>query len=159
MARRMFNSAIVSSDPFLEMPSSTQALYFHLGMNADDEGFVYPRSIMRGLGAADDDLKILVAKKFVLPFESGVVVMKHWHVNNTIRYDRRLATTHTKERGLLNLDTSGVYREIDNQHAALMQHEGRISKEVSKEVKKEISPSKERKPRSIKDMKPNFLKN
>lgn len=131
----MFNTTIVGSDPFLEMPSSTQALYFHLGMYADDEGFVYPKSIMRSIGAAEDDLKILITKKFILPFESGVIVLKHWHVNNSIRYDRRLQTTHNQEKSILTLDKSGVYSKVDNQHAALIPQQGRISKEVSKEVK------------------------
>ena len=120
---------IVNSDPFLDMPSSTQVLYFHLGMHADDEGFVYPKQVMRSIGAAEDDLKVLLSKKFILPFESGVIVIKHWNVNNTIRYDRRLKTTHTSEKATLNLDSGGVYSVIDNQHAA-----SRVLKEVSKEV-------------------------
>jgi hypothetical protein len=75
MARRMFNTAIVNSDPFLDMPVSVQALYFHLGMHADDEGFVYPKQIMRQIGANNDHLQILLAKKFILPFDSGVIVI------------------------------------------------------------------------------------
>ena len=78
----MFDTRIVSSDPFLDMPPSSQALYFHLGIHADDDGFVYPRKVMREVSANDDDLKILLAKKFLLSFESGVVVQKHWRVNN-----------------------------------------------------------------------------
>lgn len=115
----MFSSKIVNSDPFFEMPTSSQLLYFHLGMNADDEGFVYPKSIMRMAGSNEDDLKILVAKKFLLPFESGVIVLKHWNVNNTIRSDRKLKTTHEVERKTLHIDDGGVYRVIDNLDAAL----------------------------------------
>jgi hypothetical protein len=132
MARRMFSSQIVNSDPFLDMPVSVQALYFHLGMNADDEGFVYPKQVMRQIGAAQDDLSILLAKKFIIPFDSGVIVLKHWNVNNTIRYDRRRQTTHGDARSMLSLDKSGVYHLVDNQQAA-----SRVLKEVSKEVNKE----------------------
>lgn len=128
----MFNSIIVNSDPFLDMPASSQALYFHLGMHADDDGFVYPKRIMRSVNASEDDLKVLLSKKFLMPFENGVVVVKHWHVNNIIRYDRRRATTHVPERQQLHLDSSGVYSVVDNQHAASRSH-----KEVSKEVNKE----------------------
>ena len=128
----MFSTAIVKSDPFLDMPASTQVLYFHLGMEADDEGFVYPKQAMRSIGAAEDDLKLLIAKKFVVPFESGVIVIKHWNVNNTIRYDRRLKTTHIKEKATLNLDSGGVYSLIDNQDAA-----SRVLKEVGNKVNKE----------------------
>lgn len=137
MARRMFSSAIVGSDPFLEMPPSTQTLYFHLGMAADDEGFAYPKRVIRSVGAAEDDLKILLAKKFVLAFESGIVVIKHWNVNNTIRYDRRLKTTHYEEKALLRLDESGVYSLIDNQDAAY-----RLRKEVSNKVIKKGNKNK-----------------
>jgi hypothetical protein len=149
MARRMFSTAIVNSDPFLDMPASTQVLYFHLGMGADDEGFVYPKQIMRSIGAAQDDLKILISKKFVLPFESGVIVIKHWNVNNSIRYDRKLRTTHTSEKALLNLDSGGVYSVVDNQHAA-----SRVLKEVSNKVikkeNKEVFNVKDYKPKSLK---------
>lgn len=127
----MFNTQIVSSDPFLDMPASTQALYFHLGMHADDEGFVYPKQVMRSIGSNDDELKVLISKKFILPFESGVVVVKHWGVNNVIRYDRRRVTTHSQEKATLTLDKSGVYHAIGNQDAALRSH-----KEVTKEVTK-----------------------
>lgn len=140
----MFSTAIVKSDPFLDMPSSTQALYFHLGMEADDEGFVYPKQVMRSIGAVEDDLKILMTKKFVLPFESGIIVIKHWNVNNSIRYDRKLKTTHTTEKGTLTIDSGGVYSVIDNQHAA-----SRVLKEVSNKVSKESF--------SIKKYKPSYL--
>lgn len=136
----MFNTQIVSSDPFLDMPATSRALYFHLGMAADDEGFVYPQSVMRAVGASKNDLDVLIGKKFVLPFESGVIVLKHWHVNNTIRNDRRLPTTHENEHKSLRIDKSGVYSAIGNQDAATMRHEGRISNEL---INKLNRPSKE----------------
>ena len=83
----MFSPDITSSDAFLDMPASTQVLYFHLGMRADDDGFVTPKMVMRLLGSAEDDLKVLIAKRFILPFESGVVVIKHWLIHNLIRAD------------------------------------------------------------------------
>lgn len=87
--RRMFAKTIIDSDLFLEMPLSTQALYFHLSMRADDDGFVNnPRKIQRMIGCADDDLKLLMAKRFLIAFESGVVVIKHWKIHNYIRNDR-----------------------------------------------------------------------
>ena len=87
--RRMFAKTIIDSDAFLEMPLSTQSLYFHLSMRADDDGFVNnPKRIQKMIGASDDDLKLLIAKSFILIFESGVIVIKHWRINNYIRNDR-----------------------------------------------------------------------
>ena len=88
--RRMFSKTIVESDAFMDMPLSAQALYFHLGMAADDHGFVNnPKTVRRFCGASEDDLKLLVAKKFLLAFDCGVVLIKHWKINNWIRADRR----------------------------------------------------------------------
>ena len=96
--KRMFAKQIVESDSFLDMPLSTQALYFHLGMAADDDGFINaPKRIQRSIGASDDDLKLLIAKSFIIPFESGVVVIKHWLINNYIRSDRKKDTTYPDE--------------------------------------------------------------
>lgn len=87
--RRCFSMKIVDSDPFVEMPLSSQALYFHLGMRADDDGFINnPKRIARDVGASQDDLKLLIAKRFILAFETGVVVVKHWMIHNTLRKDR-----------------------------------------------------------------------
>ena len=86
--RRMFSQSITDSDAFLDMPLSTQALYFHLSMKADDDGFVNsPKRIQRNIGASDDDLKILIAKRFILVFESGIIVIKHWKIHNYIQSD------------------------------------------------------------------------
>ena len=100
--RRMFSQQITESDSFLDMPLSAQALYFHLGMTADDDGFVNsPKRVQRVIGANDDDLKLLVAKKFVIAFDSGVVVIKHWKINNFIRSDRYTPTVYADEMAML----------------------------------------------------------
>lgn len=100
--RRMFSQQITESDSFLDMPLSAQALYFHLGMSADDDGFVNsPKRVQRVIGANDDDLKLLIAKHFVIAFESGVVVIKHWKINNFIRTDRYTPTVYADEMAML----------------------------------------------------------
>ena len=108
--KRMFSKQITESDAFLEMPLSTQALYFHLGMAADDDGFINaPKRIQRGVGGSEDDLKLLIAKNFIIPFDSGVVVIKHWKINNYIRSDRYKETAYTEEKSRLSLKENGVY--------------------------------------------------
>ena len=93
--RRMFSKTIIDSDSFLDMSLSTQALYFHLSMRADDEGFINnPKKIMRMIGASEDDLKVLIMKNFILTFESGVIVIKHWKIHNCIRKDRLVTTNY-----------------------------------------------------------------
>lgn len=100
--RRMFAKTIIDSDAFLDMPLSSQALYFHLSMRADDDGFINnPKKIQRMVGASDDDLKLLVAKRFIIPFESGIVVIKHWKIHNYIRCDRYKETMYQKEKAML----------------------------------------------------------
>ena len=108
--RRMFARTIVDSDAFLDMPMSAQCLYFHLAMRADDEGFVNsPKKIQRMVGAADDDAKLLIAKNFIIPFESGVVVIKHWRIHNYLRSDRFTPTKYQDERSLLTIKDNGAY--------------------------------------------------
>ena len=108
--RRMFAKTIVLSDAFLDMPMTARNLYFTLGMLADDDGFVNaPRSIMRQCGASDDDMKILISKKFVLLFESGVIVIKHWRINNYLRNDRYQETKYLEEKAQLAIDEKGGY--------------------------------------------------
>ena len=108
--KRMFTSKIVDSDPFKEMPLSAQALYFHLGMNADDEGFLNnAKSIQRSIMASDDDMKILIAKKFIIPFESGIVAVKHWKMHNQIQPSRLKPTQYTEERALLEVKENKAY--------------------------------------------------
>lgn len=110
--RRMFTQKIVDSDAFLEMPLSTQALYFHLNMRADDDGFLNnPKKIQRIVGASDDDLKLLIAKRFVLGFESGVVVIKHWRMHNLLRKDRYQPTQYQEEFSRLKLKKNSAYTE------------------------------------------------
>lgn len=114
--RRMFAKTIIDSDAFLEMPQSTQVLYFHLSMRGDDDGFINnPKSIMRIVGAKDDDLKILAAKKFIIPFESGVVVIKHWKIHNYIQNDRKTNTKYLDELSSLELDENKSYRLIGSE--------------------------------------------
>lgn len=110
--RRMFSKQIVSTDAFLDMPSTAQLLYFHFNMEADDDGFVSsPKKIMKILGSADDDFKILVAKRFILIFESGVVVIKHWLIHNYIRKDTYTETKYEQEMKSLSLKDNGSYTE------------------------------------------------
>ncbi len=108
--RRMFAMTIIDSDDFLDMPLTTQALYFHLSMRADDEGFINnPKKIMRMIGASPDELKLLIGKKFVLSFDTGLVVIKHWLIHNQIRKDRTKDTVHIEERQMLDLKENGSY--------------------------------------------------
>lgn len=110
--RRMFAKTIIDSDAFIEMPLSAQALYFHLGMRADDDGFVNnPNRVRRDIGAAEDDLKLLALKRFIIAFESGVVVIKHWRIHNYIQNDRYKPTVHTKEMACLQVCENRVYTE------------------------------------------------
>ena len=106
----MFAKTIVTSDAFLDMPMSARCLYFTLGMFADDDGFVNsPKSIMRQVGATQDDMQILIAKKFVLLFDSGVIVIKHWRINNYLRSDRYKETTYVDEKAELTVEDNGSY--------------------------------------------------
>jgi hypothetical protein len=108
--KRMFTMKIVDSDAFLEMPLSTQCLYFHLNMRADDDGFIgNTKRIMKIIGASEDDLRLLIAKRFVLTFEDGVIVIKHWRMHNTLSRDRYAETSYTDEKKMLLLKDNGSY--------------------------------------------------
>ena len=110
--RRMFAKTIVTSDAFLDMPMSARCLYFTLGMFADDDGFVNnPKSIIRQIGASEDDIKVLLAKRFLIAFESGVIVIKHWRINNYLRNDRYHETAYIDEKKLLSIDDNGAYTD------------------------------------------------
>lgn len=114
--RRMFAKTIVDSDAFLDMSLSTQALYFHLSMRADDDGFVNnPKKIQRMIGAGDDELKMLVAKKFIIPFESGICVIKHWRIHNYIQKDRYKETVYKEEKSHLVLKENNAYKCMDTE--------------------------------------------
>lgn len=109
--KRMFDKTITNSDDFIEMPDSSQNLYFHLSMNADDDGFVNNwKSIMRMTGHKDDDLKVLISKNYIIPFDSGVLVIKHWRINNYLRNDRYIPTKYNKEKSQLYVDKDMVYQ-------------------------------------------------
>ena len=113
--RRMFAKTIIDSDAFLDMPLSTQALYFHLSMRADDDGFINnPKKIQRMIGASDDDLKLLIAKNFIIPFESGIVVIKHWKIHNYIQNDRYKETVYKDEKAMLEVKKNNAYTLCGN---------------------------------------------
>lgn len=110
MAKRMFSDEITTADAFLDMPSESQLLYFHLGMQADDDGFISNiKMVQRVIGASDDSARILFAKKFLIAFESGVSVIKHWRINNKIRKDIYKETKYTKEKSQLFIRENGSY--------------------------------------------------
>lgn len=130
--RRMFAKTIIDSDAFLDMPLSTQSLYFHLSMRADDDGFINnPKKIQRMIGASDDDLKLLIVKNFIIPFESGIVVIKHWKIHNYIRNDRYKETVYKEEMAMLaekdnkayTIDTAGIPSGIPSGNQAVYQTE------------------------------------
>jgi len=108
--KRMFSQKITRSDAFLAMPTSARLLYYDLSMDADDDGFVdRPKSIMRLTGASDDDLAVLIAKSFVIPFDNGICVIKHWRINNYIRGDRYKETNYLELKNKLSVKDNGSY--------------------------------------------------
>ncbi|KSU17646.1 DNA replication protein phage-associated [Lactococcus lactis subsp. lactis] len=122
--RRMFSKEVTTSDLFVDMPSSSQLLYFHLGMEADDEGFIgNAKMLSRAYGSNNDDLKLLEAKGFIIAFPSGVTVVKDWNLNNKIRKDRQKPTIYTEEKILLSLDSKGSYL-LGNQVSTIPQPNG-----------------------------------
>lgn len=117
--KRMFTMSICDSDAFLDMPLSSQCLYFHLNMRADDDGFIgNPKRVIKMINASEDDLKLLLAKRFILAFESGVIVIKHWRMHNTLKGDRYKQTTYQDELKQLTLKENKSYtithKDIDN---------------------------------------------
>ena len=110
--KRMFCLDIVNSDAFLDMPLSAQALYFHLGMRADDDGFIgNPKSIQRLAGASQDDLMLLITKRFLIAFDNGVIAIKHWRMNNYIQKDRKKDTVYIELLNSLEVKENGSYTE------------------------------------------------
>ncbi|MFS6365470.1 conserved phage C-terminal domain-containing protein [Streptococcus agalactiae] len=131
--RRMFSRKITETDRFLEMPLSSQALYFHLNMGADDEGFIdKAKTIQRTIGASDDDMKLLIAKGFLIPFDSGVVVIRHWRIHNYIQSDRFQSTLYQSEKAQLEYEKSKTasLKPIENciQNVSKMETQVRLSK-------------------------------
>ena len=119
--KRMFSKQIIDSDAFLEMPLSTQALYFHLSMRADDDGFLNnAKKVMKIIGANQNDYDLLVAKSFIIQFSDGICVIKHWRINNYLRKDRYTETIYQEEKAMLTMQPNGRYslkdsiREMDD---------------------------------------------
>jgi len=110
--RRMFSQDIVCSEEFLDMPPTTRDLYIQLSVRADDDGFIQPKLVMKMLGSTIDDLKILIAKRFLISFETGVVVIKHWLIHNLIRQDRYKETRFKEEKKSLQIKENGSYTEL-----------------------------------------------
>lgn len=135
--RRMFSKTIIDSDNFIDMPLTTQALYFHLAMRADDDGFVNnPKKIQRMVCCTDDDMRLLIAKQFVIPFDNGICVIRHWKIHNYIRNDRYKPTIYLTEKSMLASDENGLYIEknidgipIDNQNVYQMETQDRLGKD------------------------------
>lgn len=131
--RRMFAKTIIDSDAFLDMPISARLLYYDLGMRADDDGFVNsPKKIMKMVGASTDDMNVLILRKFILPFETGVVVLKHWRIHNYIRKDTYNETPYKKEKSMLVLDENKSYTLIDN-NSQLAVHEPSTQVRIDKD--------------------------
>lgn len=143
--KRMFDKSITNSDNFLELPDSSQILYFHLSMNADDDGFVDNwKSIMRMTGTKQDDLKILITKSYVIPFETGIIVIKHWRMNNYLRADRYKETTHKLEKSQLILGANEEYLLANNNSGIPMVHPDKNSIDKNSINKKENIKRKKR---------------
>lgn len=114
--RRMFSRKITESDQFLDMPMSSQSLYFHINMQADDDGFVgNVKTIKRMIGASDDDLKLLIAKQFLIPFETGIVVIRDWKIHNYIQKDRYTETFYQQEKAQLETGENKQYQKMDTE--------------------------------------------
>ena len=150
--RRMFAKTIIDSDAFLDMPLSSQALYFHLSMRADDDGFINnPRKVQRMVGSSEDDLKLLMAKKFILAFDSGVIVIKHWKLHNYIRNDRYKPTLYQAEKAQLIEKDNKIYSkseagipdgyQMDTQVRLGKDRLGKVRLEIG-EDRKDVTPSK-----------------
>lgn len=125
--RRMFAKTIIDSDAFLDMPVTARLLYYDLAMRADDDGFVNsPKKIMRMIGASQDDLTILGLRKFIIPFETGIVVIKHWKIHNYIRKDTYNETKYKEEKAELELDENNAYRRLSVDGASTQDRIGKV---------------------------------
>ena len=156
--RRMFAKTIIDSDAFLDMPPSTQVLYFHLAMRADDDGFINnPKTIMRIVGAKDDDIKLLVAKRFIIPFDSGVVVIKHWRIHNYIQTDRYTETKYIDEKNQLIINKKNGYSlkqigllDDENDNVYILDTQDRLGKDRLGKDRLELERDKNKATRFIK---------
>lgn len=112
----MMSKQIIDSDAFLDMPATSQLLYFHMLQRADDDGFINnPKKIQRMIGCSEDDLKLLIVKNFIIPFESGIVVIKHWRIHNYIQKDRYKSTAYVEEKSRLDIKDNGAYTLLDTE--------------------------------------------
>ncbi len=136
--RRMFSKQIIFSDAFLDLPHSARSLYIALGMNADDDGFINGyRGIIRLMNCKESDFRELVEKKFLIEFPSGVVVIKHWRMNNYLRGDRYHSTAYESEKALIEYDSKGIYHikkdGIPNIGIPLVDHNGETEVSIGKD--------------------------
>lgn len=160
--RRMFSLDVVDTDLFLDLPASSQALYFHLGMRADDDGFVSsPKRIAATVNASPDDLKLLVAKGFIIPFESGVCVIRDWQLNNLIRKDRYSPTLYTDEKSMLSLDGERYKLTLGlpngNQMVDQRLTQDRLGKDRLGKVKRDMGVSQAKTPKKHNKSKKKFV--
>ena len=152
--RRMFAKTIIDSDAFLDMPTTTRLLYYDLSMRADDDGFINsPKKIQRMIGASDDDLKLLLAKSFLIPFDSGIVVIKHWRIHNYIRKDTYNETKYKEEKSMLTFDENNAYtstprlRPVDDPSTHVRLGKDRLDKVI--DIEDKPSPTKRFSPPSL----------
>ena len=158
--RRMMSRKIVESDAFYDLEPMQQALYFHLCMEADDDGFINnPKSIARGMGASIDDINALIDARFLISFSSGIVCIKHWRINNTIQKDRYKETTYKEEKALLKVKENGAYtldtqeaETLDTQEADFVYPQNRLDKNRLDKNSIDKRESKERENGSLSDM-------
>lgn len=154
--KRMFDRTIIDMDKFIDLPMSSKALYFLLGMEADDEGFVSPKKILRVHGGSEDDIKILIAKQMVIPFESGVVVITDWYDNNWLDARRTKPTQYQKEKKLLYLTRNKKY-VLSNSEASI-EEKSIEEKRIRVFEKEEQTPEELEKTRiRLKEMKKNLF--
>lgn len=149
----MFSKSIVLSDDFLDMPATARCLYFTLNMLADDDGFVNsPKSIMRQCMATADDLKILIAKCYLIPFDSGIIVIRHWRINNYLRCDRYTPTKCLEEKAQLLIENDGSYSKIVIEEPVVIKQKTEVSKvekkNNSRNTEKKLAPLVNREPRN-----------
>jgi soluble P-type ATPase len=108
--RRMFSLDVIDTDLFMEMPQSSRLLYYELCMRADDDGFVSnPKKILKMVGCSEDDFRVLTTKQFIIPFDTGIVVIKHWKIHNYIQKDRYKETIYLEEKQQINEEKNGMY--------------------------------------------------
>lgn len=148
--KRMFNKNVLDTDAFLDMPLSAQALYFHLNLRADDDGFISnPKRIQGYIGASEDDLKLLLVKRFLIAFDDGVMVVKHWKLHNTIQKDRYTPTTYQEDLAMLGLKANKAYTLDEKQmYTKCIQNVSTdidIDKEIDKGIDKPKTPKKKNK--------------